>query len=134
MLRTWLRRLANPKSRASGRRRPTLPGKLPRRLQLEFLEERLAPALHIWTGAIDNLWSKPGNWGFLQGAPTPGDLTQELRFPAGAQHSSNLNDIQNLTVQTIVLSGTGYVLDGAPLVQLNDAATITNTGTNNAIK
>src|SRR5216683_4444865 len=132
MLRSWLRTLVDSKSRASRPGRSTRTGKSPRRLQLEILEDRLIPAVHTWTGGTNNLWSNGGNW--TRGAPLAGESNLQLRFPSGTQHLANLNDIQNLSVQEIVFSGTGYVLDGVPLVALGDGATITNTGTNNNVK
>src|SRR5216683_3074700 len=131
MLRSWLRTLVDSKSRASRPGRSTRTGKSPRRLQLEILEDRLIPAVHTWTGGTNNLWSNGGNW--TRGAPLAGESNLQLRFPSGTQHLANLNDIQNLSVQEIVFSGTGYVLDGVPLVALGDGATITDIATNTTL-
>jgi hypothetical protein len=55
--RKWLQRISRPVVKDSGKskRRSSF------RLQLEALEDRLAPANAVWTGALNNLWSSsPG--------------------------------------------------------------------------
>jgi autotransporter-associated beta strand protein len=91
-----------------------------RHLQLEALEQRLAPATHTWTGAVSNLWSNPGNW--KGGAPTPGETNLQLYFPPPADgllgNSSNTNDIFGLTVQEIDFGYGGYTLAGKAIALL----------------
>ena len=41
-------------------------------------------AAKTWTGAVNNLWSNPGNW--QGGVPGPGD---PLVFPSGAANLTN---------------------------------------------
>src|SRR5262249_11131469 len=131
-LRSWLRTRTRSQSRVSKDCRSRRTGKSPRRPQLEILEDRLVPTVHAWTGALSNLWSNGGNW--TNGVPSAADSNLQLQFPPGAQHTSNVNDILNLSPQSILLSGTGYVLDGAPVVTLDANAVVTNTGSNNQIK
>src|SRR5712691_10080639 len=65
--RKWIKGLSqSSKSSRSGKRRKPI-----RRLDLEALECRLAPATHIWTGASgDGDWANAVNWN--GGAPTGG--------------------------------------------------------------
>jgi autotransporter-associated beta strand protein len=93
-LRQWL----NRKSRS--RRSPShrLP-RLSRKLELEDLETRLAPATHNWTGVGgDGLWSNPANWtgGFVPtgGLDTDGHYA-DLVFGTGvlAANRATHNDL-----------------------------------------
>ena len=61
---------------------------------------------HTWTGAGGYLWSSPGNWS--GGAPTNGEAASVVLVfpPAGAKFSTN--DIANLTVDQIQVTGDGY--------------------------
>ncbi len=85
---------------------------LSRRLQLESLEDRLAPATHTWTGAVSNLWSNNGNW--TGGAPTTDSLA-DLVFPTGVANLTNINDITNLLINSITYTGSGYTTSGNQL-------------------
>jgi hypothetical protein len=65
-------------------------------------------AAKTWTGAVNNLWSKPGNW--QGGVPGPGD---PLVFPAGASNLLNTNDLPDGTVFKLILfTGGNYVISG----------------------
>jgi len=66
-------------------------------------------ATHTWTGASgDGKWSTAANWS--GGAPTAGEAASvTLTFPAAGAKSS-VNDIANLTVDTIQISGDNYVI------------------------
>lgn len=80
----------------------------------------------IWTGAVDNLWSNPGNWGGR--LPVAEDT---LIFPAGAQHLTNINDLPvNTTFSSIVLNGGNYDLGGNQIGLRNG---ISGNGANNTI-
>jgi cysteine-rich repeat protein len=62
-----------------------------------------------WTGAVNALWSNPGNWsgGVL---PAPGDL---LVFPSGASNFNNTNDLApGTTYAQLLFTGGPYTLDG----------------------
>src|SRR5439155_18818092 len=81
MLSNWLRRLVSRKpqpltgGRRSAKRIPTT------RLRLEPLEDRLAPALLVWTGDQSNLWgtNNAGNTNWSGDVlPQDGD---DLQFP-----------------------------------------------------
>ena len=105
--------------------------KTPRiRLRLEELESRLAPATFIWTGAsgVNANWSTNANW--LGGAaPTaaatasdPADLIFDSR---GAGSLTPIDNISNLTVNSIQLSFNGYnlqMLAGTQPIKLGNAA------------
>jgi len=49
------------------------------RPRLELLEDRLAPAAHVWSGAFSSLWSDVRNWS-IGGSPY-GDNNAVLVFP-----------------------------------------------------
>ena len=59
---TWFRKPTKRRP-APGRARPHS-----FRPRLEALEDRLTPAIHTWTGAVNSNWSVPGNW--TNGTPT----------------------------------------------------------------
>src|SRR5688572_27306761 len=83
------------------------------RPRLEVLEDRLAPAVHEWTGqGANNLWSNASNW--TNGSPAAdvsGDI--DLVFHSNLTNAANLvtqNDIANLIVDSITFdanAGTG---------------------------
>ncbi|MBK8231235.1 MAG: cadherin-like domain-containing protein [Candidatus Eisenbacteria bacterium] len=69
-------------------------------------------AAKTWSGAVDNLWSNPGNW--QGGVPNAGD---PLVFPSGAANLSNINDLTpGFAPGPILITGANYVLSGFPLV------------------
>ena len=74
-----------------------------------------------WTGlAADSNWSSPGNWdgcGGVNLAPHDGDI---LVFPAGTPKATTLNDLVNLSVAGVQITGAPapgdrYVIFGNPL-------------------
>ncbi len=76
-------------------------------LKTERLEDRIALAISTWSGAVNDLWSNPGNWDTL---PNPGDT---LVFPAGASVTIPENDFPAGTVyESIAINADDYVLDG----------------------
>jgi len=88
------------------------PRKRRRRPQFEVLEDRLAPATHTWTGAVSSLWSLDRNW--VGGAPASTETNVALIFPNVAANFASLNDIPNLSIQSLNLSAaqSGYTLSG----------------------
>jgi autotransporter-associated beta strand protein len=117
MLPTWLRKLTNPKSLTSGRRRGTAASRKPScRLQVEPLEDRLTPATHTWTGA-GVYWSDPTSWTQAQGAPAlTCDHSPDLVFPVSAwSNNACVNDLTGFTVRSITFTGGFYDLTGNPI-------------------
>jgi autotransporter-associated beta strand protein len=114
MLPTWLRKLTNPKSLASGRRRGTPAARKPScRLQLEHLEDRLTPAVHTWIGGDggyypDQIWSNPSNW--KEGVSPAGDSSADLVFPASPRGSNfaTQNDLPGLTIHSITFNNNDF--------------------------
>lgn len=84
---------------------------IPNRLRFESLEERLALATHVWTGAISSLWSNSGNW---TGGSPGGDSQAVLSFPSAANLVNN-NDLVGLKVAAIDFAAGNYVLSGNPI-------------------
>src|SRR5690349_20132026 len=94
------------------------------RLALEELENRLAPATFVWTGATDGNWSTPTNW---QGgvAPTANGFA-DLVFPNSAFTKATNNDLTSSKLNSITFGGTDYVLAGNQITLGN---TSNGTGT-----
>jgi autotransporter-associated beta strand protein len=107
MLPNWLRRVFSPRSPAI-RRKGRAPVNLARPC-LEALEDRLAPALHIWTGAVNGLWSNGGNW--IGGSPV-GDSAAQLQFDTnGLARQLSIDDIAgDLPLQSICFAVGGYTV------------------------
>ncbi len=75
---------------------------------------RANAAARLWIGAGPNgLWSTAANWN-PAGAPQNGD---SLTFPIGNPFTvrSMVNDLANLTFDTLSFTGAGYTLDGNAL-------------------
>lgn len=124
MLLTWWRKRTKAKANRTGYRRCLTPRQGARRLQLEWLEDRLALATHTWIGAVSNLWSNDANW---QGGSPARDHNPDLVFLGGAKNLTNNNDLPGLDVVSITFSGSGgYTIGG-------NAITLTGSGAANAI-
>src|SRR5438132_10665886 len=106
----WLRSLFHSKVKTY--RKP------PKRLNLEHLETRLAPATFTWSGAGGNRsWTTGANW--VGGVAPTGSTSvlDELVFPNGVSQTSTVNDIPvangvPATFNSITISGSGYTLAG----------------------
>jgi autotransporter-associated beta strand protein len=109
--RNWLKRLSSPHST----RLPKSPRlRKSRRLHLEALETRLAPATRTWSGlGGDNHWTDSSNW-VNNKVPVAGD---DLAFPSNAQQLSNFNDFTAGTnFKSITFTGGGYSVSGHDIV------------------
>jgi autotransporter-associated beta strand protein len=83
----------------------------------------VARIVHTWRGgdsASPTAWSDPNNW--IGGAPTEGDA--DLLFPAAAQSFLSMDDIQNVTIHSIEIQGTGYTINGQPITLDNTRAAV----------
>src|SRR5436189_2580171 len=80
-------------------------------LSLTFVASHAFAGTHVWTGASDNLFSNSGNW--IGGSPA-GDANADLSFPSGSRLTPQ-NDIEGLTVRSITISQTNYVISGNPI-------------------
>jgi autotransporter-associated beta strand protein len=102
-----------PQGRAP-RRRPAFrrPSSRP---HLELLEDRLAPATHVWSGAVSSLWSDARNWS--EGGHPYGDPNANLFFPSGIDGSltSTHNRPETPLIASITIDGDGYTLNGGPI-------------------
>src|SRR5438132_10298825 len=107
---SWPQLTRRPAKRRSPDTRNALRGSLCRRLEIEFLEDRLIPAAHIWTGVTNNLWSISTNW--TGGAPTAAEQNITLSFPSAALNTTNTNDIAGLTILSLTLSANNYSISG----------------------
>lgn len=93
-----------------------------RRLTLEALEDRLAPATNTWTGlGSDTNWSTVGNWSLGQAPQAGDDLVFPANVPAGSLASSN-NLPAGTEFNSISFSGSGYTLSGSQVVLGSAAA------------
>ncbi|MFM7148833.1 MAG: autotransporter-associated beta strand repeat-containing protein, partial [Gemmataceae bacterium] len=110
-----------------------------RRILLERLEDRLAPATYIWSGSgADNKWSTAANWvGNVAPSGSAASL-DSLVFPSGAARLTNTNDLAGTpTFGSITISGSNYSLAGNKVVLGNPAVSgsgslIANSGVANA--
>src|SRR5947207_10356962 len=85
-------------------------------LRCEELETRDTPTTLVWTGAVDNNWSTPGNW---QGGSAPTGLaanTEDLVFgPLSGRLTSN-NDLPGTpTFNSILFQVGGFTLGGSAI-------------------
>lgn len=126
MLPTWLRNLSHKptslRPRALARRRRLSRW---RELNVEALENRLAPATFRWDGGgSDNLWMTNLNW---EGdvAPTPADDTI-IEFPAGAGVGNKAN-INNFPADSVFgeirFTGDGFSITGNEVLTSQITAT-----------
>jgi hypothetical protein len=72
-----------------------------RRLALEALEERAAPAANVWVGPQNGLWSNPANWS-LRHAPQTSDSLVFYGPASGigtpGRNTSSVNDLRSVSV------------------------------------
>lgn len=120
MFHSWLLPFgpARPRRPRHARRRVALPSP-DRLLRLEPLEDRLAPATHIWIGAVDGSWSNNANWAD-NSSPT-GDTSADLVFPSTATTFTTTNDITTpFSVHSITFSGNSNFTLGGLAITLNE--------------
>src|SRR6266404_3110134 len=118
---SWRRWLKVQLETSQRRRQASARAKPYRRLRLEPLEDRLAPATHTWTGAANSLWSNNANW--VGGSPM-GDPNADLVFPPNSQNELTCtNDISGLTIRSITFSGDSYQISGTGIA-LNAGITV----------
>lgn len=70
---------------------------------VERLEGRLLLTA-TWTGAVNSLWSEPGNW---QNERTP-EIDGIVDFPANAANKTSVNDLGEIDLVTLTIRGAGY--------------------------
>jgi autotransporter-associated beta strand protein len=131
MLRIWWRRSIPRPARRSKCSRILAAHGLSGRLEIEPLENRLAPATHTWTGAANNLWSNNGNW--IGGAPVSSEANVVLIFPTVPANTTNINDIAGLTIQSITFSGNGYAMSGSAITLIGGLAADANVTSGDTI-
>ena len=72
-----------------------------------------------WTGAVNGLWSNPGNW--VGGVPASGD---SVAFPSGAANLTNTNDLAGLSLLNIAFNGCCYTVGGNGVVLTNSLTSV----------
>src|SRR5262249_10655735 len=90
----------------------------PARPSFEALEDRIAPATHVWRGGIDPFalpevntrWSVAANW--ASGGSPAGDPNAVLVFPTNAVRFASVNDLGRVPIREIDLQGSGYTISG----------------------
>ena len=102
-------------------------------LTFESLENRRALSANVWTGHAasvyqDDNWSNGDNW--TEGTPEDG---QDLEFPpAGAATyvptEAVVNDLPELSLNSIELDGPGYTLNGNALTLTGETGIVTTYG------
>ncbi|HEV3443083.1 MAG TPA: DUF4214 domain-containing protein [Gemmataceae bacterium] len=124
MVFSWWRKLVKDMSKASPSRRR--PARAPRsyRPWLEWFEDRLAPATHIWQGAAGANWSVAGNWN--GGVPTTGEAGGTIvQFP-GTGGATSVDNISGLVVDQIHFTGDGNTISGTTALGISGATLSTN--------
>jgi autotransporter-associated beta strand protein len=133
MLHAWLRHLFDWKanittpvrSNADRRQRSSF------KPQMECLEDRTVPALHIWTGAVSSSWLTSANW--IGGTPF-GDPSPNVLFPAGpVRHVVHLDTPAAQPIASLEFDASGYQVLGAPPLVFRGVTSITTkngSGTN----
>lgn len=124
--RRWLKALFGSKPRTIIRRR---------RLGLELLEGRIAPASRVWDGGggSDNRWSIAANWD----SDTPIAAGDDLTFPGGAVSQKNsVNDlVAGTVINKLTFSGSDYSISGNKITLGNtvtgSGSIVANTNTSN---
>src|SRR5438132_7182680 len=98
------------------------------RLKLEALEDRLAPATHIWVGpAVGGLWSVAANWN--GGAPTSGEAGGTIvQFNGGID---SIDDIVGLVVGQIHFTADANTIRGLTPLGI-DGSSVANSLVNDA--
>ncbi|HEV3079466.1 MAG TPA: autotransporter-associated beta strand repeat-containing protein, partial [Gemmataceae bacterium] len=98
------------------------------RLRLEALEDRLAPATHIWVGpTVGGLWSAAANWN--GGAPTSGEAGGTIvQFNGGID---SIDDIAGLVVNQIHFTADANTIRGITPLGI-DGTTVANNLLNDA--
>ena len=91
----------------------------------DILEDRLAPAVDIWTGVTDGNWNNPSNW---NSTPNPGD---DLVFPAHATNLTITNNGPGMSFNSITFTGSGYAVGGTGTITLGAGSLINNEGGTN---
>src|SRR5262249_40118386 len=96
-------------TRSANRKKTNKPARLSKkwRPRVELLEDRLAPATHIWTGGGDGIhWSDGGNWD--TGAPANGEAGDIIvQFNGGV---SSTDDIGGLIVDQVHFTAGGNTI------------------------
>jgi hypothetical protein len=100
--------------------------------RLERFEDRVVPAVHIWSGAVSNSWVAGGNWS-VGGTPF-GDPSPTVIFPQVAvRHTVDVNLVVPQPITAMEFLGSGYLVQGQnPLVFRGntDVVTRNDIGTN----
>ena len=131
----WLRSVLNSLNRQRAGRglRRVAAHRSTYRVLFETLEDRLAPASHLWSGAGGNqLWNNAANWS-SGGAPTATESAVSLTFPSVTSKTAQDN-IAGLTVNSITFTASGYTITGGSNVVLTLAGTAGDNVFSNAVR
>src|SRR5262245_8048211 len=82
------------------RRPATPPPDSRRRLRLEPLEARDAPAVNIWVGPQNGLWSNAANWS-LRHSPIASDSLVFSGPGTAGRNTNSVNDLRSVTVAEV---------------------------------
>ena len=95
---------------------------------VEPLEARRLFATFLWDGGGgNNNWATPANWVGDVAPPTDGSASLDFGAAGAARRASVNNYPAGSLFENLFFSGTGYTLDGNPLL-LNDDIYVTSTG------
>jgi hypothetical protein len=132
MLSSFLRRVVQPASRSGRHGKPRLLARPRVLLQLEPLEDRLAPASVSWVNLNGGAWETASNWstGSLPGAAD--DVTiGTLNAGVTITHASDVTSLHSLTstdtnALTLSLTGGSLALGAASTLSASTALNLSN--------
>jgi len=109
----WSKLFGGRRPRAKAKARPGGPFFRP---NFEHLEDRIAPATYLWTGAGPNaFWNDASNWTLNGAAAVPvTNGTADLLFPGGAAQitTSNNNFAAASSFHSLTIDAANYTLNG----------------------
>jgi autotransporter-associated beta strand protein len=128
-MRNWWKKLRNrPQRTRTGGAKPLRRRRFTHHLSLEPLEDRLAPANHVWQGAFSSSWSDDRNW--IEGGSPYGDRDAFLIFPASdVARLTSTHDGPETHLSGIRFERAGYTVNGGP-IQWSSGVGSTGPGTN----
>src|SRR5262249_54383441 len=116
--RFWKNITPEPANRQAAAKRRSRTGFRP---HLEPLEDRLAPATHVWSGAFSSLWSDDRNWSSGGSPYGDGGDAVVLLFPSsGVARFTSTHDRQEVVrvSSLIFFGGDGFTVNGNSITLL----------------
>src|SRR5437868_5316496 len=84
-----------------------------------------AAATHVWTGASSERLSDAANW--TNGSPV-GDAAADIELPPAAARKSIVNDVDDVLLRRIAVSGGNYSIAGKRIHVLERVIAVSRAG------